>query len=116
MITLAIAVAFTVVLLTIGLSWIEVGIAIPLVLVISRGTTCVESWVERRTGRKINSKSAAYAATYFLIALGILLPSIYYLPDLHPLAFGVIMMLSCTLGTISAIAIFGSRTIRADGD
>ncbi len=73
MITLAISVAFTVVLLTIGCSWIEVGIAIPLFLVISRGTTRVESWVERLTGRKSNPKSAGYAATYFLIALGVML-------------------------------------------
>ena len=114
MITLTIAVAFSVVLLTIGCSWIEVGIAIPLVLVFALGTTRAESWVERRTSRKINPNSAAYAATYFLISFGIMLPSISYFPDLHPLAFGAIMMLSCMIGTISAIAIFGLRANRAD--
>lgn len=114
MITFAIAALFTAILFTIGFSWIEVGIAIPLVIVMSRGTTRIESWVERRTGRIANPKSAAYTLAYFSTALGVMLPSIYYFPDLHPIVLGVIIMLSCTLATTLGVVIFGLRVPNAD--
>ncbi len=101
--------ALATMLLAFGISWLAVCVAVITVLFLVQGSLAAQTWVERKTGRKPNPQSEQYSASYFMIALGIGLPTIYLLPDIHPFGYGVTMVVTSTLGTVVAISLFGSR-------
>ncbi|QDV86049.1 hypothetical protein TBK1r_50660 [Stieleria magnilauensis] len=100
---------FAAILRGIGVSWLDIGVAGVLVLVLTQCSIAIQSWVERRTGRQTKPNSEAFDALYFLIAAGIGLPPIFLFPNLHPFAYIAIVLIGAAIANALAIAFFGEH-------
>lgn len=116
MITAAILVATAVLLKVTGLTWVEIAIAVSSIFLLVHSSMFAQRWIERQTGRTVARNSESYAALYFGISLGITLPFMYFYPDSHLLLLGVVVFVASTIGTVTSIALFGSRTLDREQD
>ncbi|MDM4019431.1 hypothetical protein [Roseiconus lacunae] len=87
--------------------WYAVGVAIIAMLFLTYGSLAAQTVIERSTGRRPHPYSNTYSAAYFVISFGITLPSIYLMPNLHPVFYGMIFVLASTIGTVTAVSFFG---------
>ncbi len=112
MTTVAILIALVVVLAIFDYSWASIASIVAVALLASRGATALQSWIENRTGRRPDAKSEKFAATYYLISLGILLPVGIYFPSIHPLAYGALGLFVFSAATAIGTIFFGRSGLK----
>lgn len=114
MATLVILIALAFALAILDYSWVSITLIATAALLASRAATAFQNWVENRTGRRPDLKSEKYAATYYLILLGILLPvGIYFFPSIHPLAYGALGLFVFSAATAIGTIFFGRQELEA---
>lgn len=102
-------VSFIVASMALGHAWVEVALAISVILLLAFGAKRAQSWIEQRTGRTVHPGSEFYDATFYGIGLGICLPLLAVFQEMHPITFIAMAVISFTLATFAAIALFGAQ-------
>lgn len=96
-------------LIAIGVSWVEIAMALPIVFLFPYAMTATQRFIERRYQRKVASHSERFAAVYFGIGCGISISAFFFLHDSHVVFSLTITFVAIILGQAIATATLGDR-------
>ena len=116
MITLTIAIAFSILLFSLGCAWSEIAIALIIVLAFSYGSIAMHAHVEQQTQRRIAPRSEKYFAAYFGVSIGITLVANYIFQDSHFLVSTAVVFSGIIIAEMTAHIYFGEPIAPKDAN